>query len=122
MRWLADENIPRGAVSVLRARGEDVVAVCETSPGMGDRQVLALAVSQQRILLTCDRDHGDLIFSNGLESPPGVVYLRVVPGSAEQLGHLVLQLIDNVSDQLADFLTVVTKEGMRQRRLPDASG
>lgn len=118
MRWLADENIPRSAISMLREHGEDVLAVAEIGAGMSDHEVLALAVSDQRILLTFDRDHGDLIFNDRIAPPLGVVYLRIVPGAAEQIGELLLQLIKEAGDTLVGFLTVVSKSGMRQRRFP----
>lgn len=118
MRWLADENIPRSAIAMLREHGEDVIAVAEARAGMTDHEVLAMAVADQRILLTFDRDHGDLIFNGHIEPPPGVVYVRIVPVAAEQLGQLLLQLIKEAGDTLVGFLTVVSKSGMRQRGFP----
>lgn len=87
--WMADENIPGDANAFMCARGEDVVPVAGTSRGIPDAQVLELARDQDRILLTFDRDRGDLIFFNrGVAAPRRVVY------------H------------------VVFAEGMRQRPLP----
>jgi predicted nuclease of predicted toxin-antitoxin system len=120
MRWLADENIPRSATAMLRERGEDVRAIGEAHAGMTDRDVLNLAVAEARILLTFDRDHGDLIFNDLAEPPPGVVYLRILPASAEQVGDVLAQIMDASGEGLSGFLTVVTKDGIRQRRLPQS--
>lgn len=57
MQWLADENIPGRAVAFLRHRGEDVMAIAEVSPGIPDEQVVARSRTEQRILLSFDRDH-----------------------------------------------------------------
>ena len=55
---LADENVPAKAIEILRARGIDVVAIRELSPGIADEAVLDLAVAEVRILVSFDRDYG----------------------------------------------------------------
>ena len=75
MRWLADENIPRSAIAFLRSRGEDTAAIAELSPGIPDETVILAARTQGRILVSFDRDHGDLIFGHAVAPPRAVVYL-----------------------------------------------
>ena len=58
MRILADENIPGDAVVMLRSRGHDVVWVRTDSPGDADESHLSRAVSEQRLLITFDKDFG----------------------------------------------------------------
>ena len=60
MRLLADENIPKLAVDVLRDRGHEVVWVRQNAPGIPDREVLSLAQAEERLLITCDKDFGEL--------------------------------------------------------------
>lgn len=119
--WLADENIPAHAIAFLRQRGEDVVAICEAGPGMTDRQVLALARSQGRTLLSFDRDHGDLVFNQGVEAPRAIVYFRLYPPDPVVLEEILAGLIAQGPTMLAGQLTVVFAEGMRQRPLPSAA-
>lgn len=73
MRWLADENIPRSAIAFLRSRGEDTAAIAELSPGIPDEAVIQVARMQGRILVSFDRDHGDLIFGHAVAPPRGGV-------------------------------------------------
>jgi uncharacterized protein DUF5615 len=61
MRFLADENLPRVLVSALSAAGHDVEWVKTAGPGTGDAEVLAWAVRDRRILVTFDKDFGELI-------------------------------------------------------------
>ena len=61
MRFLANENFPLPSVRLLREAGHDVVSISEETPGITDSQVLSRAVSEQRIILTFDRD--DLSFA-----------------------------------------------------------
>ena len=65
MRLLADENVSRLVVELLRAAGYDVASVRETRPGASDKDVLDEADSSDRVLLTEDRDFGDWSFANG---------------------------------------------------------
>jgi predicted nuclease of predicted toxin-antitoxin system len=60
MRFLAHENIPGVAVAALSADGHDIAWVRSTAPGMTDPDVLAWAVREGRILLTFDKDFGEL--------------------------------------------------------------
>jgi predicted nuclease of predicted toxin-antitoxin system len=73
VRLLADENIPLAAVRALRAAGHDVAAIAEDESGLPDRAVLERAVSEQRILLTSDRDFGALIYRSRFPAPPGLI-------------------------------------------------
>jgi len=61
MRLLANENIPGDAVTALRAAGHDVAWVRSDAPGSSDRDVLAPAMSENRILLTFDKGFGELV-------------------------------------------------------------
>ena len=73
MKWSADEDIPRPSIRRLRDEGFDVVAVIDEMPGAKDHEVLARAVAESRVLLTFDRDYGELIYRHGLPCPSGVV-------------------------------------------------
>jgi predicted nuclease of predicted toxin-antitoxin system len=62
MQLLANENFPLVSVQLLRQANYDVASITEDSPGIEDPEVLARAVDEQRIILTFDRDYGELIF------------------------------------------------------------
>jgi GDP-D-mannose dehydratase len=62
VNFLADECCDAILVSALRNDGHDVLYVKETAPGADDSTVLHLATAQQRILLTEDKDFGELAF------------------------------------------------------------
>src|SRR5664280_2573276 len=72
MRFLANENIPAVAVAALQAAGHDVVWVAVASPDSDDRQVLSQAAVEQRLILTFDKDFGELAFRSGLPAGSGV--------------------------------------------------
>jgi predicted nuclease of predicted toxin-antitoxin system len=60
MRFLANENFPGSAVAALKAGGHDVVWVRIAAPGAADREVLTWAAREERVLLTFDKDFGEL--------------------------------------------------------------
>lgn len=75
-RVLADENVPADVVAALKADGHDVAWMRDVGPGSPDKQVLAIAVTERRIVLTFDEDFGELAFRLGQKAPPGVISLR----------------------------------------------
>ncbi|BAY15814.1 hypothetical protein NIES21_16330 [Anabaenopsis circularis NIES-21] len=64
MRFLANENIPILSVVRLQDAGYDVAYGSEDAPGAEDSLVLERAVREEGIILTFDRDYGELIYSN----------------------------------------------------------
>lgn len=118
MRWLADENIARQTIAYLRSRGEDVVSVSEVSPNITDQAVIELARLDDRILLSFDRDHGELIFRHSVAPPRSVVYLRLEPPDPEFLNMVINALIELGQSGLDGQFVTVNKAGIRQRPLP----
>jgi len=121
MKWLADENIPSGAIAFLRQRRQEVFSVAKLAPGAPDQRVIQIAVERQCILLSFDRDLGDLIFGQAVMPPPAVVYLRLYPPSPEMLERILSGLIELGEDALTGQFTVAMFDGIRQRMLPAAN-
>jgi len=115
-RWLCDENIPRALVLALREREHDVAWVTEVAPGSTDRTVLALAIAEQRVLLTFDKDFGELAFRASLPPSCGIVLLRLPM-------HPVAEIALRVADALTRFagwnghFAVLDSERLRIRPL-----
>ncbi len=84
-RMLANENVPAVVVTALKADGHDVTWMRDIGPGSLDPQVLALALSEGQIVLTFDKDFGELAFRLGHEATPGVILLRPRLRSPEHL-------------------------------------
>lgn len=76
MRLLADENIAPLVIAALQADGHDVAAVRDFLPGGTDAMVIALARRQRRIILTHDRDFGN-VTRYPIRSHGGVILIRV---------------------------------------------
>ena len=118
MRFLADENIPAPSVRELREAGYDVSTITPDLRSAPDETVLALARSQQRMVLTFDRDFGELIFRRGTPGGLGVVLFRLVPRTPIEPAELLLSLLKQPGVNLEGQFVVVDREKVRRRLLP----
>ena len=116
MRILADENVPYPVVEALRFRGHDVVWMGEVSPGSTDEEVLAWAVREERLLLSLDKDFGELAFARRLPAACGVVLLRLSAANPEDLARKVLSALGSRSDWQGHF-SVIMQNRIRMRPL-----
>ena len=116
-RFLANENIPKATVARLRNQGHDVLAVAERLAGSSDSLVLQKARQEQRIIVTFDRDYGELIYRQRLAKPAGMGYLRFTPVSPTEPADVLLKLLRDDGIKLADYFTVVDRQQVRQRPL-----
>jgi predicted nuclease of predicted toxin-antitoxin system len=115
VRFLANENIPLAAVRLLRERGDDVAAIAEEAAGVDDRTVLEWAARDQRIILTFDRDYGELLFRRRLPPPIGLIYFRFDPSTPLEPAEHVLLLLAVADLSLEEKFTVVERGRIRQR-------
>ena len=118
MRLLADENVPLPSVQRLRSAGIDIIAVAEDGAGSADVDVLRRAQDEGRILLTFDRDFGELVFWRGLSGQPGVIYCRFVPRSPTETAELLLSLAEATGGAFEGHFTVIDRDQVRRRPLP----
>jgi len=117
MRFLADEDFPLASVKRLRVAGHNVVAIVTDCPGVSDREVLMRAVREDRIILTFDRDFGELLFRSRLPAPTGVVYFRLKPASPLEPAEYLMRLLALPDVSLLQQFTTVGARHVRQRRL-----
>ena len=116
MRFLANENFPGAAVTALEAAGHDVVWVRTAAPGTGDRDVLAWTVRESRILLTFDKDFGELARNTALPTACGIVLLRVPMPPPGDIGSRLGDLVTARGDWAGHF-SVIEPGRVRMRPL-----
>ena len=106
MRFLADESCDFAVVRALRAAGFDVLCISESTPRAEDSEVIGLALREQRILLSEDKDFGRLVYSHGQETL-GVIFLRFPTFARRQVSRDVVNLVKQQGEKLAgSFVTV----------------
>jgi predicted nuclease of predicted toxin-antitoxin system len=102
-------------VEFLRTAGHDVVYVAESGKGLSDADVVTLASRETRLLLTEDKDFGDLVFRRE-RTVPGVVLLRIGSENPALKAIRLQAAIDRYGDGLLGRYTVI--EGGRFRSRP----
>src|SRR5260370_29040154 len=106
MRFLADECCDFAAVRSLRAQGHDVLAVSEFQHSSVDQEVMELALTESRILLTEDKDFGSLVFAGRVDSP-GVILIRFPASARGLLAEAVVKLVREHGAQLVGAFVVL---------------
>jgi predicted nuclease of predicted toxin-antitoxin system len=116
MRWLADECVAAALVDRLRGAGHDVSYVAEAGSGATDAAVLGLAHDEDRLLLTEDKDFGDLVFRSR-RAVPGVVLLRLAIGEQPGKWARLEAAIAQFGGSLFGRYLVVEEKRFRSRPL-----
>jgi predicted nuclease of predicted toxin-antitoxin system len=106
MFFLADECCDFAAVRSLRAEGHDVLAVNELQHRSVDKEVMELALTENRILLTEDKDFGWLVFA-GRANSPGVILIRFPASARGLLAGAIVKLVREHASQLAGAFVVL---------------
>jgi predicted nuclease of predicted toxin-antitoxin system len=119
VRFLADESLDFSVVRALRTEGHDVLAVAEQRSGATDDEVAYLAATDERILLTEDRDFGRLFYGEH-QARDGVVYLRYPAGTRGRLASDVVAAVRNQGDGLFGAFVVMQPGRVRISRSPEA--
>ena len=90
MKFLVDSCVSRFAVEALRDAGFDTLWIPELGEDPGDETIMRRAFEGGMILVTADKDFGDLVFNFNLPHPPIVRLVDIPP---RQQGQFVLKII-----------------------------
>lgn len=120
MKFLADENFPGTAVESLREAGHDVVWIAAEAASISDRTVLARALEQARVLLTFDKDFGELAWKHHLPAQCGVVLFRCAMPAPGLVGSALAAMVAQRDDWPGHF-SVIEDGRVRMRPLNDAA-
>lgn len=116
MRFLLDSCISNFAVKELREAGLDVIWVPETGKDPGDDAIMEKAYSEGRVLVTADKDFGELVF---VFNKPHPAIVRIVDIPARNQGKVLRRIIETHRRQI-EKLALITVERFRIRvRMPD---
>jgi predicted nuclease of predicted toxin-antitoxin system len=116
MRFLADENVSRLVIERLRANGFGVISIGESRSGATDKNVLEAADAEGCILITEDRDFGELVIRQRL-GVRGMLLLELDRVSNAAEADLVAQVISAHADKLSGNLVVIEPGRIRVRPL-----
>ena len=110
-RFIADENIPKETVDLLQRQGVDIVSVTKFASGLSDAEVLDLANTKGGIVVTFDKDFGQLIFKEKRKTK-GLMLLKFAPKSPQQIAKRIQQVL-TVKIRMENCVVTVKKDSIR---------
>ena len=114
MNLLADENIETEIVDQLRISGHNVNYVLEMSPGIDDKEIIQQANKNNALLITSDKDFGELVFRQKLVHN-GVILIRLHGLSPEKKAEIVLKFLQDYKSKISNAFSVISKSSIRIR-------
>jgi predicted nuclease of predicted toxin-antitoxin system len=122
MKIVVDEGVERPIVVRLRADGHHVLYIAEVAPGSTDRDILELAHNEKALLITLDKDFGDLVFLHHFHTN-GVILLRLPASlSSSEKARIVADVIREHQEALFFSFTVIASNKRRIIRIVHEQG
>jgi predicted nuclease of predicted toxin-antitoxin system len=114
VRFLIDESSDARLAAYLTTKNHDATLVAQAHrPGLSDREVLAIALREGRVLVTDDRDFGELVFRQR-QRHSGVIYFRLRDTLLQTRLTRLAYVLERYSKRLDEFV-VVTDHRVRLR-------
>jgi predicted nuclease of predicted toxin-antitoxin system len=114
--FVADENIDTDIIDILRKNGVNIISIAEDFPSIPDMDVLKISNNHEAILITADKDFGELIFRRG-EISEGVILLRIFGISQKQKARMILDVFKNHLTEFSGSFTVINKNKVRVKKM-----
>jgi predicted nuclease of predicted toxin-antitoxin system len=106
MNFVADESCAGPVIRALREAGHNVVAIAEVARGATDEEVLDRALKEKRVLITEDRDFGELVYARGRPST-GVILVRFQSRARRGKPATVVAAVTKLGARLQGAFTVI---------------
>ena len=112
----ADESVDKAIVESIRRLGFNAISVTETTPGIPDTLVLSRANELGAVVLTADKDFGELVYRHR-QAHSGVILIRLADRTSEERSAIVAAAVQLHAGEFEFGFAVVTAEAVRIRRL-----
>ncbi len=113
---ILDENVESHWVNLLKKSGYETLYIAEAHPGISDPQVVAIVEKYKGVLITEDKDFGELVFSHGMKNI-SVILLRYDQPQYEQIEVALLNTIKDYYQQPGSWFITITKRNVRIRNI-----
>ncbi|MEY4876457.1 MAG: hypothetical protein RL708_1606 [Bacteroidota bacterium] len=105
---IADENVERYWIELLRKNNFDVISIAENFSGITDSEVVQIAKSNQATLLTEDKDFGEMVFAHQTKNL-SVIFLRYDQPNYSQIENQLLLAVNKFVNQTDNYFITITK-------------
>ncbi|MCP4594753.1 MAG: hypothetical protein GY842_28810 [bacterium] len=117
LKFLVDVGVGTGVEELLLARGYDTKTVRSIDPRMDDLGIVRLAHSEDRMVLTMDKDFGELVYHSAA-SHAGVLLLRLDDANGEEKRLVVEEILAAHQERMKNCFCVYQKGKLRIRPCP----
>jgi predicted nuclease of predicted toxin-antitoxin system len=116
VKFLLDQDVYGVTAKFFKESGYDFIRVADIGLSQAsDEEILKIAQEQNRVLITRDRDYGNLVFVKSLGA--GVIYLRMLPTNLNKVHIELIRVLETYSKQeLSKAFVVVECNGHRLRK------
>lgn len=118
MTFLANENFPFPSVQLLEQEGYEIFYIAREIPGIPDEEVIRKAKERNAIILTFDKDYGEIIFRHQVSNPPAVIFFRDKGNNPTMAGLMLIGLLKREEFEWEGRFTVIEETGIRQKIYP----
>lgn len=116
MKFLTDVGVGRVVENWLHIQVHDCKAIRDLDPRMTDKEIIQLAVAEQRIVVTMDKDFGELVYHSGM-SHYGILLLRLDDANGAEKAQIVVHILEHYASQLENHFCVFQGERLRIRKV-----
>ena len=115
LKLIVDVGVGKEVERWLLNQGYDIKSVREMDPRMSDRKILKMAVSEKRVVVTMDKDFGELVYNSGMPHA-GVLLLRLEEAVSDEKVKIVEKILEEYSDRLLNKFCVFKGGILRIRK------
>ena len=115
MKFIADECVGLQIIEHLRKKGYEVLYILEINPGVSDNELLSLANKESAVLITLDKDFGEMVFRQNMLTS-GVILLRLSGLDIENKAIITADAIEKYQKEIKNNFVVITSDNIRIRK------
>ena len=115
LKFLVDVGVSKQVEEYLREQGYDTKTVRAIDSRMFDSEIIRLATSEGRMVITMDKDFGELVYRSSMEHS-GVLLLRLEDATGTEKLQVVKHIMKNYSDRIKNCFCVFQNDRFRIKK------
>ncbi|MDO8969330.1 MAG: DUF5615 family PIN-like protein [Saprospiraceae bacterium] len=114
LKFVLDVGVGNKTLQLLRNEGFDVISILEIEPSMDDSDILSIAEKEERMVVTMDKDFGELVYRSG-RNHNGVLLLRLEDATGDEKAEIMRKILLSFSEQIEGRFCVFQNGRLRIR-------
>lgn len=114
LKFVLDVGVGNKTRDYLNSRELDVISILDQDPAMPDSDILSIAEKEGRIVVTMDKDFGELVYRSGRKHK-GVLLLRMEDATGDEKAKIMRWILENFADQIEGRFCVFQNGRLRIR-------